>query len=107
MMTTRCLICLIVTLLSLCANAQKSPSTTPGKMEVEAHQIPLDPPNGPLPAKLDPVKLRQEADELSHLAESVSADVSQVLQGKMPKEMTDKLKQIEKLSKRLRAEVTP
>ena len=42
---------------------------------------------------------------LATLAQSVQTDVSQVVQGKLPKEIGDKLKRIDKLAKHLRAEL--
>jgi hypothetical protein len=78
-----------------------------GRIELAKHPLQLDPPVGPQAQKLDPVKLRQEADELSSLAQSVPSDIVQVSQGKLPKDMAEKLKRIEKLSKHLRGELTP
>lgn len=77
-----------------------------GRVEAAKHQLNLDPPAGPQPQKLNPAKLRDEADELSKLAQSVPSDIDQVAQGKLPKEMADKLKRIEKLSKHLRSQLT-
>jgi len=71
------------------------------------HPLVLEPPSGPQPQKLDAEKLRGEADELAKLADSMPADVAQILQGKLPKDTADKLKRIEKLSKHLRGELTP
>jgi hypothetical protein len=76
-------------------------------MEIAQHPLQLDPPVGPQPQKLDPVKLRQQADEISSLAQSLPADIAQITQGKLPKGMEDKLKRIEKLSKHLRSELAP
>jgi hypothetical protein len=78
-----------------------------GRVEAAKHPLQLDPPVGPQTQKLDAVKLNQEADELSRLAQSVPADIAQLSQGKLPKDMADKLKRIEKLSKHLRGELTP
>jgi hypothetical protein len=77
-----------------------------GKQEVEKHQLQLDPPAPPQAQKLDPAKLREEADELAKLAESVPADIGQITQGKLPKDAIDRLKRIEKLSNQLRGELT-
>jgi hypothetical protein len=78
----------------------------PGRIELAKHQQQLDPPPPPQTQKLDAAKLRQQADELSSLAQSVSADIGQINQGRLPKDLADKLKRIEKLSKRLRSELT-
>jgi hypothetical protein len=55
----------------------------------------------------DPAKLKQEADELSRLAQSIPPDVQSVGKGMFPKDLVQKLKQIERLSKHLRGELTP
>ena len=78
-----------------------------GRVEAAKHPLVLEPPIGPRPLKLDPAKLREEADELSKLAQSVPIDIDQVAQGKLPKDTADKLKRIEKLSKHLRGELAP
>jgi hypothetical protein len=52
-------------------------------------------------------KLEQEADELSKLAQSIPPDVQSVGKGIFPKDMIQKLKHIEKLSKHLRSELAP
>jgi hypothetical protein len=66
----------------------------------------LPPPNSQQP-RVDLSKLRQEADELARLAQTIPADISSIQQGLLPKDTSGKLKQIEKLSKHLRSEITP
>lgn len=63
----------------------------------------------PLQAKrsLDLSKLAREADELSKLAQTIPFDMDAVSKGMLPKDVTQKLKQIEKLSKQLRAQLNP
>ncbi|MGB7599877.1 MAG: hypothetical protein WBM24_06210 [Candidatus Sulfotelmatobacter sp.] len=58
-------------------------------------------------ARIDVAKLRHEADELARLAQTIPTDVSSIQQGVLPKDTSEKLKQIEKLSKHLRSEITP
>jgi len=79
----------------------------PGKQEIAKHPLVLDAPEPPQIQKLDPVKLREEADELAKLAQDVRGDVGEIVQGKMPKDALDRLKRIEKISKNLRGELTP
>jgi hypothetical protein len=55
---------------------------------------------------LDAVQLQREARELSDLAQSVPADVDSVNRGLLPKDLAEKLKRIEKLSKHLRGEIS-
>jgi hypothetical protein len=73
------------------------------------------PPLAPIPAPnrtttkvkhLDAVQLQREARELSDLAQSVPADVDSVNRGLLPKDLAEKLKRIEKLSKHLRGEIS-
>ncbi|PYX97811.1 MAG: hypothetical protein DMG71_02055 [Acidobacteria bacterium] len=54
----------------------------------------------------DALQIQREARELSDLAKSIPLDMERVNQGLMPKDMVEKLKRIEKLSKHLRVEVT-
>ena len=75
---------------------------------------PMDPdqgktaPDGPkLQRRIDPVKLQQEADDLARAAQTIPSDVASVRRGALPKDTIQKLKEIEKLSKRLRSELNP
>jgi hypothetical protein len=65
------------------------------------------PPPVPVKHSLDLAKLQQEADELSKLAQSIPPDVADIRKGMLPKDVTQKLKQIEKLSKQLRGQLNP
>jgi hypothetical protein len=61
------------------------------------------------PSKLptgDRTQLRHDAKELADLSASLMADIDQVNRGLLPKDVVEKLKRIEKLSKRLRTELT-
>ena len=59
------------------------------------------------PAHLDLAKLRQDADELAKIAQTIPPDVSSIQKGLLPKDVIEKLKQIEKLSKQLRKQLSP
>jgi hypothetical protein len=54
---------------------------------------------------VDTVAMRGEADQLASLAASVPPDVQNANKGLMSKDLIQKLKQIEKLSKHLRSEL--
>ncbi len=58
-------------------------------------------------ASVDFAKLKSDADELVILSESIHSGIGDVEKGMLPKDLTEKLKQVEKLSKRLRNELTP
>jgi hypothetical protein len=57
--------------------------------------------------RIDLVRVQQEADELARTAQTIPSDVASLRKGMLPKDVIQKLKQIEKLSKRLRAELNP
>jgi len=56
---------------------------------------------------VDLEQLQREADDLARTAQTIPSDVASVRKGTLPKDVIEKLKQIEKLSKRLRAELNP
>ena len=56
---------------------------------------------------VDPVQIQREAREMLDLSQSVMVDIVSVNHGLLPKDLSDKLKRIEKLSKHLRSEVGP
>lgn len=60
----------------------------------------------PMP-RINYAKLQKEADELARAAQTIPSDVASVRQGMLPKDVIEKLKEIEKLSKRLRTELNP
>ena len=57
--------------------------------------------------RIDLAQLQQEADDLARTAQTIPSDVANVRKGILPKDVIAKLKQIEKLSKRLRTELNP
>jgi hypothetical protein len=65
------------------------------------------PPPGAQRVQIDYARARREADELSKLAQTIPSDVDQMAKGMLPKDVIDKLKQIEKLAKHLRRELSP
>ena len=67
----------------------------------------LEPPQQPAQQKLNSTELLQQSDELLALAQQVQIDTKQATQGLLAKDLKDKLKRIEKLSKHLREELTP
>jgi hypothetical protein len=65
----------------------------------------------PLPTRqqssVDFAKVKSDADELVILSQSIHSGIDDVGKGMLPKDLIDKLKQMEKLSKRLRNELAP
>lgn len=68
---------------------------------------PLEAPMEMRSRKLNIEQVKQEADELKKLAEGVPAQIQQVANNQLPKDLSDNLKRIERLAKHLRSEVTP
>ena len=54
----------------------------------------------------DMIKLQHAAQELADLSASVPADVNRANQGLLSKDIIDKLRRVEKLSKQLRSDLT-
>jgi hypothetical protein len=80
----------------------------PGVREAEKQtNKSLDPPLGPAPTVLDPVKLKREAEELAQLSAGIPPRVNLVAEGQLPKDLGEQLKRIEKLAKHMRSEVSP
>ena len=59
----------------------------------------------PKPRPPDAATLKRDADELASLAQAIPPKIEEVTYGKLPKDLNEQLKQIEKLSKRLRREI--
>ena len=55
---------------------------------------------------LDMVSLQRDAYELAELSASIPSDLQRVNHNFLPKDMLEKLKRVEKLSKHLRSELT-
>src|SRR5581483_5869992 len=102
-MTWLWLFLLVLTFASpaLCESRAKFPSP-PAPMQ----PLPTSKPKVNKVMRVDTVRLQREAKELSDLAQSVPVDVDSVSRGMLPKDLSDKLKRIEKLSKQLRGEIS-
>jgi hypothetical protein len=64
----------------------------------------IPPPMTPRRA-IDLDKLKRDAGELATLAQSVPPDVDQVVKGALPKDLSDKLKRIQKLAKQIQSQI--
>jgi hypothetical protein len=94
----------LVLSVSLAALAQRNMSPPPGSMDPETKTGQ----NGPLiERRIDLVEVEKEADVLARTAQTIPSDVVNVSKGMLPNDVIEKLKQIEKLSKRLRSELNP
>lgn len=89
-----------------------------GTGQTSSHRFPtppeaLDPqsqrneqPKSPV-RRVDYAQIQKEAEDLAKIAQTIPADAASARRGMLPKDVIEKLKQIEKLSKRLRTELNP
>ncbi|HUI83921.1 MAG TPA: hypothetical protein VL240_06845 [Candidatus Binatia bacterium] len=56
-------------------------------------------------AKPDPKLMLQQANDLKELSDAIPGDIEKVSKGMISKDLTERLKKIEKLAKKLREEV--
>jgi chemotaxis response regulator CheB len=80
------------------------PGVRQGEQAAAQAEKDIPPPLQPRP-QLDFSKLSQDADELAKLAQTIPPDVTSIQRGMLPKDMSEKLKRIEKLSKHLRSQI--
>jgi pterin-4a-carbinolamine dehydratase len=98
-----------IAFLILCAAASPQighPPSTPTmngshELRVTDHEMPT------LPRQIDLARLQKDALALATAAGSIPSDIEGVRKGMLPKDIVQKLKQIEKLSKQLRGELNP
>jgi hypothetical protein len=80
----------------------------PGSLGGPAPTIYVPPyPGRTAASRVDPVTLQREAKQLLELSQSVQPDIESLRRGLLSKDLLDKLKRIEKLSKHLREQVAP
>jgi hypothetical protein len=83
------------------------PGAPPPPPSLDRDQGKTAPDESKVPHHIDLVKLQEEADDLARTAQTIPTDVAGVRQGTLPKDIIEKLRRIEKLSKRLRSELNP
>lgn len=66
-----------------------------------------DPAITPAGSRIDLIEVQRDAAELARTAQSIPTDVESIKKGMLPKDVLLKLKQIERLSRRLRSELNP
>jgi len=71
--------------------------------QLPAEQVSLEAQTRPT---VDMLRLQRDAQELAELSASIPADVKRVNRGLLPKDLMEKLKRVEKLSKHMRSELT-
>jgi len=104
----RALVFPLVLLLATSAWAQRARSESNGihqGEEADAQAQKNIPPPLYQRSQVDLNKLQVEADQLAQAAQSIPPDIQQVRNGVLPKDVIQKLKDIEKLAKHLRGEL--
>jgi hypothetical protein len=102
---TSCL--LPIVLLPFLANGQGTRPIPPGYVEAGKRPDPLAAPPSFKSRGVDVQQLKRDADEFNRLVTVVPPQIDEVLQGKLPKDLQDNLKRVEKLARKLRSEVSP
>lgn len=83
------------------------PGIPPPPKSMDADRRETIPDQPKLQRRIDPAKLQRDADDLARTAQTIPLDVADIRRGTLPKGTIQKLKEIEKLSKRLRGELNP
>ncbi len=101
--------CLTVLLLSF--QQQTYPPIFPNQNPQQSveHRLPIDEPEQAQPRRkqrVDAAKVQSEAKELAKLAGEIPSAVEQANNGVISRDLNERLKRIEKLSKQLRRELT-
>ena len=87
------------------ALAQRSHMPTPpSSMDPESSKDSTTPVN--LHRKVNLLELQREAEDLARTAQTIPLDMANVRNGTLPKDFVQKLKQIEKISKHLRTQIS-
>lgn len=81
--------------------------TPPPPLDSSATNQAHDPASAHPSARIDLEQVQQEADDLARTAQAIQLDVASVRKGMLPKDMIDRLKHVEKLSKHLRGQLVP
>ncbi len=91
------------------SNAQRGLPLHPGVSNTNRLRDPanIPPQNRPIRKSSDPEVMRTRAQVLQKLADSIPPDIDQAIGGKLAKDLPARLKQIEKLSKQLRQQLSP
>ena len=101
-------IVLIVALVPRGSLTQTSKPIPPGIRQADKLPGPADLPplNQSATTRPAPQLMGEQARSLAELAQSIPADIAQFNNGVLPKDLSEKLKRIEKLSKTLRGEMS-
>jgi len=84
-----------------------APGLGEGEQQIDKGNQSVEKPMEMRNRKFDVAQVKQEADELRKLADVLPAQIDQVSNNQLPKDLADNLKRIERLAKHLRSEVVP
>jgi len=102
----------LLVFLALPLTAAQAPHTIPpGQIQagrtINDQSQSIEPPMEMRNKTVNVQQVKQEADELRTLANALPAQIDQVVNNQLPKDLSDNLKKIERLAKHLRSEVVP
>jgi hypothetical protein len=110
-MTKPALLVIVLLVFVLSSGAQMKdvyiPGVPPPPAPMDRDQQKTTPDEPKLQRRIDPVKLQRDADDLARTAQTIPSDVANIRRGTLPKDIIQRLKEIEKLSKRLSRELNP
>jgi hypothetical protein len=110
-MTKAALLAIILLGGAISARAQMKdvyiPGVPPAPPSLDSDNKKTTPSDPRMQRRIDPEKLQRDADDLARAAQTIPSDVANIRRGTLPKDTIQKLKEIEKLSKRLRSELNP
>jgi hypothetical protein len=95
---------IVLLLLALPAGAQTSHRSMPTPNDASAPADRTQPAAAKAPP-VDLVQFQKDADELAQLAQTIPPDIGKVQKGVLPRDLNERLKKIEKLSKKLRGQL--
>lgn len=91
---------------NLCAQRPVPPGIRQADQVEAQTEKNIPPPAGPR-TEINSEKVQRDADELASLAASIPPDLDRTAKGLLPKDLSKKLKRIEKLARQLRNELNP
>jgi hypothetical protein len=90
----------LLLLATIFLRSQNVNTSYPAEIQVQKHTTPED-----MRARVSNLQLQKDAKELADLCASIPSDMDAVKQGLLSKAVLEKLKRVEKLSKRVREQL--
>jgi len=99
--STLCLLSMASLLVASLLTAQNVNTMNPQEIQAQHHATPEE-----LRDRMSQTQLQKDSKELAELCGSLKADLDGVEKGKLEKDLIERLKKVEKLSKRVREQLT-